>query len=422
MRVLAVGLALVLVAAACGDDDDGGDASAPTTTDGGRVATTGAGGAVRGVTDTAITVGALVNEASFAGAANGARARFERANAEGGVHGRTIDFLGSSDDGGDAQTDQSLTRELIDSDQVFAVVPVVSEAFLPQSSDLLVEDQVPFVGWGFMPGFCGTEWGFGFNGCLINPEFRNSSLLDAALRANDLELATARIAIQAQDISSARAGLAGVEGIIDARGEGDLVYSKVNVPSAGQVTDWAPYVQPILDSDPDIVASFLEFGNEVAFSAAIHAAGYDGPVVNFQLYVPGLLDAQPDVAAALEGTQIVTPVPPLESDTPAVEQITADFEAAGIEGSPSLGGLVGWFSADQFLQMLEAVGPDLTPESFVATVNGRGWTYDGPDGGVGAVSFPDGHEQPQPCSAMVIVRDGAYDALTPMECFEVITE
>jgi hypothetical protein len=40
---------------------------------------------------------------------------------------------------------------------------------------------------------------------------------------------------------------------------------------------------------------------------------------------------------------------------------------------------------------------------------------------VGPVSFPDGHDQPQPCSAVVIVRDGAYETLSPMECFEVIS-
>src|SRR5262245_28332653 len=57
----------------------------------------------RGVTDTEIKVGGLVNLTSpngstMAGADVGAQVRFDRANDEGGVHGRTIDYVGTFDD------------------------------------------------------------------------------------------------------------------------------------------------------------------------------------------------------------------------------------------------------------------------------------------------------------------------------------
>jgi ABC-type branched-subunit amino acid transport system substrate-binding protein len=408
-----IGTAVGLLIAACGGSSSGGGT---TTGDGGS-----AGSAVRGVTATSITVGSLVNAKSFAGAAEGAQARFDRANRDGGIDGRTIKFLGHSDDGGDPTTDQTLTRKLIDSDKAFAVVPVVSDNFLPQSSDQLVQAQVPYVGWGFMPGFCGPTWGFGFNGCLSSPTYLNSSLLDAATAAVNRTPADTSYAFQGEDDTAAKAGVAGVTAIVNSRHEGKIVYSKSNVPAGGGVTDWTPYVQPIIAANPDIVMEFMDFASEVAFNAAIHAAGYKGTVVNFDTYVPGLLQSQKSMADALAGVTVTTQIPPVEGGSPVITQIENDLKAAGLPTTLSLGELVGWFSADEFVQMLQAVGPNLTPTTFNDVINGKGWTYKPLDGDLGPVTFPADHNKPQPCSAVVTVENGQYKQLAAMKCFEVVS-
>src|SRR5688572_802143 len=209
-RWLALLAVLMLVAAACGDDDDDDDSasatgegtettaaeSTDTTAAGGTETTTGdtaepstgeptAGLPLRGVTDTSITVGGISQLQNFTGIDVGAQARFDRANEEGGVNGRTIEFVGVRDDASDSTANLSLTRELVESDEVFAVLPVASANFLPQSTDFLVENETIFMGWGFMPGFCGPN-GFGFNGCLIGNGIvdgypYNSSLVDGAI-------------------------------------------------------------------------------------------------------------------------------------------------------------------------------------------------------------------------------------------------
>ena len=58
-----------------------------------------------------------------------------------------------------------IAKSLVQSDKVFAMLNV-STALLPATSDFLEQEKVPYIGWGFMPGYCGSKYGFGLNGCL----------------------------------------------------------------------------------------------------------------------------------------------------------------------------------------------------------------------------------------------------------------
>lgn len=93
---------------------------------GGAVPETGGGTAVRGVTDTEIVIGSQNDLSGPAGllgtdAVNGARLRFEEANAAGGIHGRQIRFVVE-----DAQYQVpraiQATNKLINRDNIFAML------------------------------------------------------------------------------------------------------------------------------------------------------------------------------------------------------------------------------------------------------------------------------------------------------------
>ena len=138
-RLMAVLVLSLLVLAACGSDDDddggGGDATEDTSS---------SGGDVRGVTADEIRVGGLGDSASFFiedTVGLGARARFERANAEGEVPGgRKINLVAWGDIKADAATGVQEMRRLVDRERVFAIVPNVS-AFTPADvAVLLVEE------------------------------------------------------------------------------------------------------------------------------------------------------------------------------------------------------------------------------------------------------------------------------------------
>jgi branched-chain amino acid transport system substrate-binding protein len=433
-HALAALTSVALLAAACGDDDEGGDSGTATTggsaTTGGTGTTgeSGSSGPARGVTETEIKIGGLAAltspQGGYPGADIGARARFERANRDGGVHGRTINYVGTEDDGEDPARNLDLARQLVQQDEVFALVPVLGQGLLPQSSDFLVGEQVPFVGWGFMPGFCNNSFGFGFNGCVSPPDgsTSNTSLSDTLVDHLSLD-SSSSVAVIAYDADPGRTGAAQLTAAFENR-DVRVVLDDSTVPTT-DTTDFTPWVEKIMTADdgqpPTAVAMITLFNNTVGLTGALRAAGYEGATMNYLTYVPGLLEGQPQVAAALEGTYVNTQWLPEEFGGSAIDQIKADLEAVGEDPTIGFATSIGYWSADVMVQMLEAVGPDLTPELFDEVING-GFVYEptGEPNGVGPVEYPRDHDQPTPCAAMVQVSGTAYEPVLPMSCYEVI--
>ncbi len=408
---VAIGVGITLAASCAsseGESGNGGDSGGSGSDSSGEV---------RGVTDDTITIGSLSEAKTYTGIDKGAEARFERANRDGGIHGRTIEFVGLKDDGQDAGRNLDQARQLVDADGVFAVAPVVSQYFLPQSSDYLAQNEVPFVGWGFMPGFCDNEYGFGFNGCLIGQDYVNTALVDPVIAATGKEASELKVAIQTGDDAAGKSGAAQYKTVLEDRGA-EIVYQESTISTANQTTDYSPFVQAVLASDPDLVYASARFADVLGFTGAMRQAGFEGPIVNFVGYVPGLLEAQPPVAQALEGSWVNSQIPPSESDSPAIDQIHEDLEAIGEDPFISLGGALGYWSADVLVQQLEAAGEDLTPEAFQKAM--EDFTYEPMDGGIGPVSFPMDKTAPTPCAAIVGIKGGAYDVLEPMDCYETL--
>ena len=82
------------------------------------------------------------------------------------MNGRTIDYVGFRDDGGDPATSAKAATQLVQQDHVFAVVPAVSPVLATVD---LAAGNVPYFGWSLSSQFCETKLGFGFNGCLMPP-------------------------------------------------------------------------------------------------------------------------------------------------------------------------------------------------------------------------------------------------------------
>src|SRR6266542_5640008 len=119
----------------------------------------------RGVTDTTITLGGLGYAGFYQDSAVGAQARFDKANNNNEIPGgRKINFLGFRDDGSDQNKDLDEGRKLVQDDQIFAAVPVITP-FLG-ASDFFAQNKTPFIGWGISSGFCENPFCFGFSGCL----------------------------------------------------------------------------------------------------------------------------------------------------------------------------------------------------------------------------------------------------------------
>ena len=120
-----------------------------------------------GVTDDAVRVEGLLTKSLYTGADVGAQVVFDKVNAEGGVHGRMLEYVGTLDDNGTNDDNASQARKLA-ADDVFAAVPVISNFFA--GAKILQDNDIPYFGWGFHKEFCKHKEAFSFNGCGLAAE------------------------------------------------------------------------------------------------------------------------------------------------------------------------------------------------------------------------------------------------------------
>jgi len=354
----------------------------------------------------------------FTGFDVGFEARLERANDEGGVAGRDLTVAEVYDDAGDVARNLDSARAAVQTDNLFAL-GVVSSAFQPQSSDLLSESEMPFIGAGYMPGFCGNDWGFGWNGCLLSDDFANGANVMPIIEGLDLDPEGLRWAVLTVDNTSGQAVVDAVTTVVEETG-GTVVFGKASVPASGVVSDVNPFVRQILAAEPDVTILNPLLGTSVQLAAGLKAGDYEGAIVTYSGYVPGLLDASADTASALDGTYVVNQFPPQEDDSPAIRQIQEDLRNIGEEDQITLGVGYGYWSADILVQMFEAVGENLTAERFNEVVN-AGFTYEPAlEGGIQRAEFPAFHDEPAPCADLIAIEDGTYRPLIPLTCYESI--
>ena len=254
---------------------------------------------------------------------------------------------------------------------------------------------------------------FGFTGCVTDPEARfGSDALGRALEVHFDGDTSRRVALVGEDSETSRAGLDLLEASI-ADLDFEIVHAESSLPAPPTpLADASPIVAEVLGTDPDVVV-IVSGLNGSRLSEAMRGAGFDGMVL-IPAYDPRVA-ALPGFAGATSFTQWATAE---YIDVPAMAQLIDDIHAIAPDQAITLGAMAGYLSADLFVAALEAAGPDLSVETLVAAMN-DGFTWEVPDV-VGELSFPDAHEQPTPCVAMVVATDGRYAPDVPLTCGSVI--
>jgi ABC-type branched-subunit amino acid transport system substrate-binding protein len=436
-RGLAALAAVTLVVAACSSDDATDEGGASATTLSSRVTTGGSWDAsavdvtadeldcqgptanpARGVTDTSVKVGGLLTidgptVALFTDAEDGARARFERANAEGGVHGRTIDFVGAENDGLDPTRQVDAARKLVDED-VFAVAPLLSA--ITSFREVLCDARVPYFGWGFTAAWCNTTVGFAITGCIVNPEPEYTSLGGGTI--GDLMADTDKtVALLGNEDEAARLGNTLLANGFEAGGL-DVVYSENLLSPNVPIADPSPIVNDIMTSNeggpPALVYMVADFANTNTMVQAMRGGGFDGISVNAVGYDPRLATAE-----AFQGAYTTLQWMPFEAtDVPFVQQMNEDFETYIPETTKNLPAAAGYIAADLFLAGLDRAGRDLTVDSFIDALNSD-WVYPTP-GFKGETRYPDNHVMGVPCGTLVELQDEVYEAVVPITCSDPV--
>ncbi|MFE0152544.1 ABC transporter substrate-binding protein [Nonomuraea sp. NPDC059007] len=381
-----------------------------------------AGGAVPGVTDTTIRIGGVLTKTSASGystkdAEIGAKARFERANAAGGVHGRKIEFVGAEDDGQDAAKGDAAAKKLVQKDQVFAVLPVHAPNF--GGAAFLEQQGVPWYGWATGPQWCGTKTGFGYSGCLAPKTGAGSQTWWGRQMADLLGGADGKsVYVQTSDSSGSKYGGKTISQSFEAAGF-TLVGLNSALPAAAPPPDWLPYVNKIMTSDggrpPDIVVSIIAGTKfNVGLYTALKKAGYKGTLSDATSYDVAILK-DPATAQAMEGVIAAPMFEPFESTAPEIAQLRQDVEKVA-PGTPLTQHLaIGYWSADIFLDMAGKAGKDLTRQKVLDVGNG---SYNYENAGFGRVQYPKDHAEPNGCGALVKLESGAFQVAKNMKCFD----
>ncbi|MCZ7531415.1 MAG: ABC transporter substrate-binding protein [Acidimicrobiia bacterium] len=315
----------------------------------------------------------------------GAAARFERANADGGVNGRRILFEKGQEDTGEPTS--------------FALLPAGDAR----------DGSVPVFGAPHDDlSFCGVGEAFAVNGCQAQPSNIWGTLVSLA------------------------AGTAGTAFVVpEATPDGDPFYDQVaaSFEAAGfTVVTFDESVGDsesagldfVVDADPDLVVYLSGSEGTLEAATGLRDAGYEGAQTFRTGYTPAFAAAASE--AGLDGVTVLTDFAPFESadENPIVQRLIDDVreyeETEGMPETPLSGEVAaGYWSADAFLVALDATGSDLTVERFLQTADDDfEWRAEGT---AGPATWPRNRDVPVPCGALVeVAGDGTFEVAVPYSC------
>ena len=411
--VMAVALAAVSAGSVvtAGAQSNGADTTTTTGVPATTAPATGAAG-TRGITATSIKVGGLGYSLLYGDADIGAKARFQRANDTGGVNGRTIDYLGFTDDGGDPNVGTQGATKLVQQDGVFAVVPTVTPDL--GAATYLVQQQVPYFGWALSSNFCGNAYGFGFSGCLIPKDVASNAWGTLVTKVFGRPGRTAAIVTEntpsgQYQLSSLTAGAKSAKL--------KVVYGKSSLTVPATV-DFNAVAKEILTSSggksPESIFVVGNISNVLGLQQALRAAGFVFGILTNQL------EYGPNLVAPAVGSFVMVQTAPTESaaTNPAVAQMIADVQKVAPNQPITQAVIAGYWSADLFVAAVKKAGTNLTARSLLKAANTK-FTYEVANT-VGPTTFPAAHSRPTPCGALVTSNGTAYSVKVPYTCGAVV--
>jgi len=329
----------------------------------------------QGVTDTTVTVGntaATSGSLAFVGVPfrTAMEAYFDMINEEGGVAGRTIEYI-QYDDEFDAAKGLSLTQELVEDDEIFALVGHFGTPTVGATLEYLNEVGIPRVYYAtgisdlFVPEATDGETG----SFPVQPIYDAEGEVMVARAVGDLDAASIGVIYSNDD-----AGLGMLNGI-ELRAEAlNIPLTKVQVDPASD--DMSTAAQTILAANVDVV---LVAANQVPAATAIRAlslAGSDAPVITS--YVNANATWLDGVKEVVENFDVYASawIDIFEADGVTYSQDYTDFAAVISEEDASLAAnayaFAGWIAAATFVEGLKRVGEDtLTWENFIEAMEER---------------------------------------------------
>jgi branched-chain amino acid transport system substrate-binding protein len=360
-RTLLAAAILSLAAAGCAN-------SAPTS--GGTSSAANSASDV-GVTPTTIKVGYIwsqtgIASSTSAGAFQGAIARFDLQNAEGGVHGRKIELV-PQDDQSNGNLFLTDAQDLVQNKKVFAVLPISSFTF--SGAGYLSKQGIPVVG----SAFDGPEWGeqpyrnmFSFvppYSTTYEGKNYDYSTYGKFLRA----IGVTKLAGVAYGVSpSSQEAIHAIFASAVSQGVADC-YSDYSVPFGA--VDFTATALGIKGAGCNGTVAALVDSSNNALAQAEENAGSNSSHWFEQGYDQQTLDSPTarriDQGAYVSSSVIFSPSIPAVATMLNALHTYGHFRAGAI---PNFGTWTSYAAADLFIRGLEAAGPNPTRSSFITNL------------------------------------------------------
>ena len=346
--VVAVLAVLGLGAGACGNEPNGGGGGT-----GGRTGVTGDEIRVGGVVGKTNPVGLPYQDAFV-----GVQAYFDMVNDDGGVFGRDLKLVAERDDQSQASRNIQQVRALVEEDNVFAAIPVVSQIFA--GAQYLVDQGVPTFGWNI-----NAEWSlgpnlFGEKGsflCFTCPGIQPAFIAR--------QIGAERAAVFAY--GNAPQSLDCAEGIKNgfAKFGPELVFEDTSLTFG--FTDLSATIAGIRENGVDFIATCMDVNGNANIAQALKDAGIEGlTVYSPQGYDADVLD---DLGAKVEGFYFQAAFRPFEAPegSEGMEEYLAAMEER--DQTPNEHSLAGWINAQLLVEGIKAAGQDFTREKVINAIN-----------------------------------------------------
>ncbi|MCT2583503.1 ABC transporter substrate-binding protein [Actinophytocola gossypii] len=375
-------------------------------------------GSTVGVTDDSVTIGAHfpltgVAAPGYSEIPSGHQAYYDFVNANGGVHGRQIEFIVRDDAYNPTNTSQ-VTNELVLSDEIFAMVAGLGTATHSAVVDFLNGEEVPdlFVSsgslqWGDAPA--DRPYTFGWQ-----TDYESEGKIIGQWVAENMP--DAKVGLFLQDDDFGRDGEKGARQFIE-----DQIVEVQRYQSGN--TDVAPQIAALQAAGADVilgfnVPSYTALSQLTALRLNYKPTWFYSNVGSDPALVGSLLarfseGAVTDGSRLLDGVLTTEYIPGVDApDNPWMKLWQRVWDEHGGEGELTNYRVYGMSQAYTFVQALQAAGQDLTREGIVAAIEEHGGGFEGP----ALAPFRFSADSHMGISGMQVVRlqGGVGEELTPV--------
>jgi len=284
----------------------------------------------------------------------GARIYFNALNAQGGIHGNTIE-LRTLDDGYEPDRCKANTEKFI-KDEVFALFGYVGTPTALAALPLVVDAKIPFFG-----PFTGAE-------ALRDPfhksvfHLRASYYDETALIVRNLtSLGLTKIAVFYQNDSYGMAGLEGVTRALKARSLAPVALGTVE----RNTVNVAKAVKDIASAMPDAVVQISAYKSCAAFIREARKAGYGG--VFFNVSFVGTQALADELGKEGRGVIVSQVMPyPFTSAIAISDEYQEAVRKAGGDAKPNYSSMEGYLAAKVLAEGIRRAGRNLTHETLIS--------------------------------------------------------